>query len=418
MSLDKFILNPTSWIYVLAFVIPFGQLQKYFGDAFSAAKIVTLIMFFLAVAYKSVKKEAIIKSPMDLPLLLFVISFIPSFALTSDFNYMLLVFFNVAGYLILNIVIVNFIVDKKKLMNIINIIFISTLIISVLGIIQFMTGLTYLEVTGRETLYKWDTATSTELSYYRVLGVEKNPSAFANYFIYSIPLIFSIFIISKGTRKIVLLFLLFIASIVLVLTFSRSGIVATIIGLSVVAIFYMKKKKYISSLIFFFAASGIIFYLFWPSEINYYALPFLNINKDLSFQERIWTIEPTILMFLDNPFFGVGFGNYLYNISDYGFSGLMAPHNSFFGIAGEIGLFGLIAFIIILILFIKIVINGIRKTNDPQLRGLLIGLLGSFVGLQIMGLTHANYINVALWFIIGLSMASAKIVQKEILTRI
>ncbi len=410
IKIKQTLLNPNTWFLLIAFLIPLGELPKYFGAAFSGTKIISLIILFLALAYKSVKKEAFLRTPLDIPILFFIFSFLPSVVRSSDISGLLLVVATVIGYLLLNTLVVNFVVNRDSLKKIVLTFLISLLFVSVLGLAQFFTGLELLDMTGRGVLNTWE-------GIGRVLGTTKNPNAFATYFIVGISLAFALLFNAKEKfYKFIMILLISIYSIVLLLTLSRGAISGVIAGLFVIFLFFFKEKRTRFSLIFTILILGFILFIFWPSEVNNRLLTIFAPSSDAAIVDRFSLLESGISMFLNNLFFGVGYGNFMYELSNYGFSGteLLGAHSTFLGIAAELGLIGFIPFILIILIVIKTTVKGIKYTKDPQLRGLLIGLLGSFIGLLVMGITHENYINILLWFVASLCIAGSKIAKRSI----
>jgi O-antigen ligase len=412
MSFSKSALNPVYGLYIVAFLIPLGQLQKYFGAAFSGIKITMVLVLLLSLANISIKHKGLIKTPIDTYLALFVTSLFVPLIMSSHFQESLLIFISIAGYLFLIVIMVTFINDKKDVRNIIYIFLISIVLVSILGILQFISGNTFLEVTQRDELNKWD---NTEASFFRVVGTEVNPSAFASHYVIALPIILSLLLTKTGFRTTPILYILFIlCSIVLILTFSRGGLLGAVIGLLLVLFYCWSKIQTLLPALLLVLISSILFYLFWPTDANYYVFSiFFDSDADMSYQYRVSTIGPSISMFLDNPIFGVGIGNYTYRIEDYGYSGIIAPHNNILGITSELGLLGFIPFVLIIIKVMYSVWSQIRNTDDKELHGLMVGLLGSFVGLHILGLSHMNYVNVGLWFFIGLALSCVKISKMQ-----
>ncbi|MDD5773365.1 MAG: O-antigen ligase family protein [bacterium] len=411
MASNKSILNPINWLCLLAFLIPMGEVQKQFGLMFSGIKIVMIVIIFLAVAYKIIKDKIFKQSLLTKYILFFILSFIPSFIFAYNFSEFLPVFISVLGYWALSIVILNFVKHEDELRKIVYSFLFSILLVSVFGMIQYKTGSTIIDVSGRDSLYKWDSPTGTEETRYRLLGTEKNPSAFASHFVVALPIIFSLLIVANGNMKRTsILSFFFLSLVVLILTFSRGAILSAVISLFIISLYNIKKKRFLITAAVLFFISTVLLYKYWPSGINYYMFP--TAKGDLSLQERIWAIKPTILMFLNNPF-GVGMGNYVNKIVEYGNPDIMPPHNIFAGIACELGLQGLITYIMVIALSFKFAIYGIKNAKNKEFKGLLIGLFGSLIGFQILGMSHSNYINVALWLIIALINAGYEIVKRQ-----
>lgn len=405
-------------LMLIAFLIPLGELPKYFGLAFSGIKVIVLLTLFAAIAYKAVKKEAFFKTPLDIPLLFFVFAFLPSFYQTSDFLGLLLIVATIVGYWVLIMLIVNFVVDKNSLIKIIVAFLFSTLLVSIFGFIQFKTGKTFLSVIGREELYRWGETLV-------LLGTERNPNAFANHFVVAIPLAFSlIFAFRRTIIKSMLSAGTIIYAITLLLTLSRSAIIGVVAGIGSVLFFFIKKKRKLWLSFLLILLVGVTLSYFWQMYPQYSLKAMFGTETDLAIEtkvlstyERIPITVGNLLIFQNNPLIGVGFGNSQYEITKYVNIHQVTPHNNFLGIASELGLIGLIPFLLIIVICIKVALTGIKYAKDPLLLGLLVGLFGSFVAQHIFGLFHMNYVSVSLWLVTGLLLAGAKIAKKEALIR-
>lgn len=407
------LLNPLTYLMLIAFIIPLGEMSRQFGHAFSGVKVATLVMLFITLAYKAIKREAFVRTPLGIPILFFMFAFLPSFVRSPDSANLPLVVATVAGYLMLTMVIVNFVVDVDSIKKIVGAFLVSLFFISIFALFQFITGLELLDLTGRGELNTWEGVV-------RVLGMSKNPNAFAVYLIVGVTLAFGRFLYSpKISNRFTTIILLGLYSTMMLFTLSRGAVVALLASILLISTFYIKRARI--SLVFSFIVFGIVLSLFWSEGINYRFMTSLtNPFFDISISDRFFAIKSAIPMFLDSPIFGVGFGNFKYEMISYGYGGvnLVGAHNTFVAIACELGLLGLVPFVIIVIVVIKNSLNGIRLAKNLRLKNLLIGLLGSFVGLLVMGLSHELYIHVLLWFLIGLLMAGANLAKREAFSRV
>jgi len=108
---------------------------------------------------------------------------------------------------------------------------------------------------------------------------------------------------------------------------------------------------------------------------------------DTSSQKRLTIWEGGLDMMLEHPFLGVGYGRFPERIGDYRPSvANMDPHNNFLKIGAEMGLPALACFLVVLG---ACLVKGWRLSNssgDPLTRALLLGYVGSVVGLFLANL--------------------------------
>lgn len=128
-----------------------------------------------------------------------------------------------------------------------------------------------------------------------------------------------------------------------------------------------------------------------------------------------------IRMFLENPLFGVGFGQYANNTPLYvldvtmrEISGLVA-HNSYIEIAAETGILGLILFVLLMYYMVRNYSKAAKLFRSIGMRreffvtyGLYLGAIGYVFGQSFISAQYRKY----LWLMLGLSIAVLRISQR------
>lgn len=153
-------------------------------------------------------------------------------------------------------------------------------------------------------------------------------------------------------------FLLFAANFyALILTGSRSALLATLFAVFLFSLLTRSKLLLISFSLF----SVAFFYLsdLGESMINRFVYAVLDerSNDAVSVFARLDTMLDGIQIFFNNPFFGVGYGAYVYASSE----GYTTPENFFINLLAESGFIGLILFAAFL--------NEINKARYRALKG-------------------------------------------------
>lgn len=133
---------------------------------------------------------------------------------------------------------------------------------------------------------------------------------------------------------------------------------------------------------------------------------------DTSSTLRIALWESTIAMIMDNPLFGIGWGAYWMVYPQYDFfindasTKIVHAHNLYLNMAAEIGLPGLVVFLIIFYAHIKVAVRLFKCIDNNHLEGLLLGTVAALIGLAVNGLTDYIMFNIQMsvlfWFLIAL----------------
>ncbi|MCM8803977.1 MAG: tetratricopeptide repeat protein [Candidatus Omnitrophica bacterium] len=206
----------------------------------------------------------------------------------------------------------------------------------------------------------------------------------AEYLVMIIPFTYFFILTSNNFKeKIFFIFSFFLFFLHLIFTFTRASYIGFFF--STVLFFYLLKirlpiKKIVSIFIFFFLASSLLSY---------------NGFEKGTIKSRIYIWKETINIFLKNPFFGVGSGNFKINFllyakdrpKDISLIGevLEDVHNDFLEILVETGAIGFSIFLFLLFNIVKIFLSLIRKSKDFE-RILTISIFCSISGILINSL--------------------------------
>mgnify|MGYP000152574266 CR=1 FL=1 len=201
-------------------------------------------------------------------------------------------------------------------------------------------------------------------------------------------------------KNLVLLFVFLLSSIAVLLTFSRSSYLAFLCALLVIGV--LKSFKITSFAILIFLLS----FIFIPQARERVAGA---ITFDETAKARIESWQKALLVFKDHFWVGVGFNTYRYSQASYGFfendqdlgghSGA-GSDSSLLLVAATTGVFGLGAFIWILISIYKTVAKSSKRSF------VALGTLASFIGLVV----HSQFVNslffpqimLLFWFFVGI----------------
>lgn len=148
---------------------------------------------------------------------------------------------------------------------------------------------------------------------------------------------------------------------------------------------------------FLSAICSYLLYELWPSFQNRIDLTYSNLGYDA---ERIWIWKANWEIFKDHPFFGVGYGNnpdvmkeYLPKIGAPDYTIISHAHNQYLHFLSGTGVFGLLIYLLVLFLFLRLSFLTLRVISYRDLfsRGLCLGLIGAQIACLFGGLTEANF---------------------------
>jgi O-antigen ligase len=127
---------------------------------------------------------------------------------------------------------------------------------------------------------------------------------------------------------------------------------------------------------------------------------------DTSARTRLIIWGGAVEMIRDHPFFGVGYGRFPDEIGKYRPEVTdMDPHNNFLKIGAELGIPGLVAFVILLFVCLWKGWRCYRRVDDPLLKAILLGYCGSVMALMIANIfgsrLDSTEITTQFWAITG-----------------
>ncbi len=244
-------------------------------------------------------------------------------------------------------------------------------------------------------------------------GMFSNPNDLALCFIMLIPFICYLFVNSRPIfKKIFIGGCLIISLLTIIFTYSRGGF----LGLAGVLFFlFLRSKSKIKAVI---GVSLIVFLFLSFAPTNYIermkAMP--GYQEDSSAVGRIaaWRAGGSMMR---NHLFGVGLGNFKEGFVMYRPEGIIAPaglrivaHNAFIQVGGELGFFGLIVFMLLIIVSLKD-LNRVKyvliKSKDKQskeIAQLADVVFISLCGFIICALFLSQAYNWIFYYLIGFSV--------------
>ncbi|MEK9165428.1 MAG: O-antigen ligase family protein [Patescibacteria group bacterium] len=270
--------------------------------------------------------------------------------------------------------------DDKRIKLLIRILFFSGIVVSIIGILEFIYGRNMLyEGVVQNPFYK------QYVSLPRIMSTMMHPTVLGTYLMICLPA--SFFIIERAIgrlKKIAAMTGLAMILAALILTFSRTG---WAVSAAIAFIyFYIKNKKkmlLLTAIMVLFLSSIFIAVKLKPTV--QYRVDYKHIVNYLIEGHRLERYPLTIKMIKDHPFAGVGLNNY--RILFDGYYGqnkvpynIKIPDNMYLSIMGETGLVGMLLFVALLFCVIK---KGFALLRDRENKdwGIILVLFSSIIGI-------------------------------------
>lgn len=273
------------------------------------------------------------------------------------------------------------------------------LLVALIGLVQYALGLD-LVLAGL-------TGSSVEVIRGRISSTQENPNFLSEYLILLIPLVVGRLLgtwrrEAPTTRRDPLVrqgwawrafYLVTLVAMVAAefLTYTRGGWLGLATALAVFVL--LVNPRYLLVL----AAAGAAAAVVVPGVLE-------RLTGLLNFAEgsgafRLNLYRAAIIMWSRSPWLGVGAGNYLevypdiirdYPLLDQGFA-TYSSHNAFLTVAAETGVFGLLAFLVIVLLALRVAFSGWRHAGHPVDRLLFLGGGCGMVAFLVQSLSNITF---------------------------
>lgn len=222
----------------------------------------------------------------------------------------------------------------------------------------------------------------------RAFAIFPDPHMFSFYLGLIIPPVFAFMFLDKETLKTAgflkhkfFLCIIFIALILAELfTFSRGGYLGMAASFFVMILLLWRHfTKLQKGAIFALIVSGIMFVNFINPSVFTRFMSSFDVREG-SNMERMKNWEQGWNIFSSNPITGVGIGNYsFYMDPTVDYRTPIYAHNLYLDIGAELGIFALLAWILLIIITILELYKASETTSDKILSYLSLGLIGSLV---------------------------------------
>lgn len=342
----------------------------------------TLFIFVILVSLSIIKSENIVYTVKGI---------------YQYFEYLVLLYFVV-------IFLMNFIKEKEDIFLLITN---TGVVFSIFGIIQWIVFMFFdFDILKFLTQSPWVGKSGLTV---RISSLFEHYNAFTTYLI--IPFFLSYYFYQKSKSPLGFIKLNLI-TVALVLSNSRSAIVATLIALFFTLVL-MKKWKSVYSNLLILSAILVAILLINPSLI----LDRFVINLDTEVSDVEWSVihrkllwDAAYQMYEKNKMTGVGLGNFQFRVEEYGVQDVTAD-STYYTMLAESGLFGISGFFLVM-LFVILRLLKSKEEVDKILLGIIVAeLLNAILQPPFIFMRGVGF---AFWFIIHLSTIDSNKYRSEI----
>lgn len=258
------------------------------------------------------------------------------------------------------------------------------------------------------------TSATENLDPRRVPGPFNNPNGLAAVLTMAMPLAVALY---AGTRRVrrraAVLLILATLSLALILTYSRSGWVGAVTGLTVLLMCRAIRPRIVLPLGVMAAAALALYFAVGGHEslvrVRLGELALDTVFGVNSFAERLVLWDKALTITRQHPIVGIGFGNFpsAEIAGRFRWVGGLVTHNVFLTVLVELGIAGLAVFTALIARTCANFISSARGREDAGLSllswGFLAVMVSYFTG---QGMAHGALVSELMWVLIGLSFAA------------
>jgi len=304
-----------------------------------------------------------------------------------------------AKYLFLFFILVETMDNKEKLKRLLWAGILGLSLVSIDGIFQYFTGKDFIRGYSIAGAFSY----LGQIGFGRIRASMHNPNDFACYLITFIPMVLSLFLYYAKGRKKLFLGLIFLFSFFCMFHTNFRGAGLGFLVIVILLSFIKKDLRLIIGLLIFL----LILLIFLPKPLLFWLVtnpnPYDFFVEDMGRRQH-W--QTAINMIKKHPFLGIGINTFSISYARYKsafdpFVGFYA-HNSYLHLAGEIGLGGLLIFILMLLVIIKNWIKSYKKIPDKELKEISLSVFLGWIGFLVAGILESSLqisnLAVLFWF--------------------
>ena len=428
----------------MAILIPLQTTQNLlFNKNIQLSEIAFLILFISWFIQLIRKKIPLIRTPLDISILLFLVAGLLSLINSSDLQKSVIEFAGILSLALLYFLVVNIVKNKKQLVLIIKIWLLVSGLVALIGFGGFIYSLIWQKSCWAATYYP---RYSSIVPFPRINATLRDMSMLASYLHIGVLLALGMFLAhhevcpsqgrveSNAKHQWLFPLALFIAGIVF-FTGSRN-MFGLAVSIYLLAFCVKKYGEMIRSVLLVMTVSlGIVViavtvWCIYPAKI-YFEAGSKKIISEINLAPSSYFVlfEAAVKMVKDQPLTGVGLDMYNKKLVDYmdweknqetyaahGMEYYKTghdPHSAYLGYAAETGLLGLGAMVAMFFCLLRRLARSVKLSNDKFWQILLWSFLAIFAGFLVNGFYSDIIKTRHFWFVAGLGIAAVNIMKKE-----
>lgn len=420
--------SPELGWFLIVFFLPFERVPSYdiAGVNFKINTLLgflTLFAWVLALMFNA-KKYKVQPNILVIPLSLFALALVMSLTQAENFSRAVAVLIFILFTIGLSLLVVNMVNSKEQLKKTFLVMFLSGLIVGLFGLFQFAGDVIGLPPTL--TLLK-EGYGSKVFGFPRVQAFSLEPLYLANYLL--IPICVGLALVINRVDIVKRWWLIGFLALLLInfiLTVSRGGYLGLVVSLLILGIFFAKKILTWRNVLIGVVTAFVVFYgvAFALSKGEYRAtneflghIKLQDLTEGESIQGRLAAFKKGLNAYRQNPFLGVGIGNYGPWVDNYPgarpITGWEIVNNQYIELMAETGLAGLITFGLVILVLIFRTFVALKYASDIYLRSVLIGLFAALIGVLVQYNFMSTLYIIHIWVLIGLLVAVQNIILKK-----
>jgi O-antigen ligase len=300
-------------------------------------------------------------------------------------------------YVVYVVLVVNTITTKRLLMHVLWLMYLVGVLIAVYGAVGFFL------VDAESFLQR----RAAPFGIGGVYPLGTNHNLIADVMVTTVPV--GLFLISQAKRQLNRKWI-FLGTIVMLSvalgTFSRSAWLALCVEL--IVLFALYYRTHMRSLLRYVGVAAVI-------AIPFVAYIFFFSTQDAvssSTQNRLILSDIAQEMFSEYPLFGAGAGTFVSYVENnrvymQEFGAPLDAHGFVFKVGSEMGIFGLLSYVALLITIVVILIRAFWRAAPPTYDVLCVSMLMMAAGSIFFQLFQTSYFVSKLWFPLGVALAAA-----------
>lgn len=400
--------RPLIGLLLVIFLIPFEYFQVIPGLDLTGSKLLSVVLVMVVAFHFVVARgSGIRRSPVDVPLLVFLLACVPGVAMAMEPKHALGKLISVVSYAVLFYLCGSLLRTRRELM-----IALWTFWFAVAALV----GLTIMADVGLLRLGAFGgtlTFVGTQLVQ-RSAGSSANPAVFVMYPIYASAVALVLLRVTKApVLRLVLLLSMLAFAYRIYLSYTRSSYLA-LAAIVAVYMWVFHRNRPVVVLMFLVAGLFAVASLM-PDALMKHLTSGIALKEQSAYM-RVEQVRAGIPVLLDNPIWGVGMGNTDFHLIGARVDGVVlmnTMHIQPLLVLLDTGLVGFGAYMWLLVTFFLTMYRGTMTTEDPTMKALIALGVMAFAGIMTHLMFHPlTYFSVH-GLVFGLAFAAWAIARSE-----